>query len=183
MDKETTSVCYVIQSSKERGLALQKQKQMMELLNFTTIVVADKKLLFPRYYSKNPFRETAPPFHQFLASSSSSSPSTATCRYRNRDFVLSEKLLLRDEDYSTDMFSTSASTMSSSEEEEYDDESSSSSSVLSLSEKPDRNMALLDDYEIEEFDNFSSDPNHRSGNLSSSYNNNSHFIRFCVLAI
>ncbi|KAL5819292.1 hypothetical protein ACOSQ4_023134 [Xanthoceras sorbifolium] len=37
--------------------------------------------------------------------------------------------------------------------------------LLSLSEKPDRNMALLDDYEIEEFDYASSPPNnnHKSG--------------------
>ncbi|KAL4386141.1 hypothetical protein GQ457_09G009930 [Hibiscus cannabinus] len=35
-------------------------------------------------------------------------------------------------------------------------------SFLSLSEKPDRNMALLDDYELEELD-FSSPTNHRSG--------------------
>ncbi|KAF6171179.1 hypothetical protein GIB67_027985 [Kingdonia uniflora] len=33
---------------------------------------------------------------------------------------------------------------------------------LSLNEKPDRNLALLDDYEIEEL-NFESNPNHRSG--------------------
>ncbi|XVF59665.1 hypothetical protein PTKIN_Ptkin07bG0293900 [Pterospermum kingtungense] len=35
-------------------------------------------------------------------------------------------------------------------------------SFLSLSEKPDRNMALLDDYELEELD-FASPTNHRSG--------------------
>ena len=52
------------------------------------------------------------------------------------------------------------STMSSSEDEE-----SSASTFLSLSEKPDRNMALLDDYELEELD-FASNPNHRSGTYS-----------------
>lgn len=36
------------------------------------------------------------------------------------------------------------------------------SAFLSLSSKPDRNMAMLDDYEMEEFD-YVSDPNHRSG--------------------
>ncbi|KAK9948573.1 hypothetical protein M0R45_004142 [Rubus argutus] len=41
----------------------------------------------------------------------------------------------------------------------YSDEDSS---LLSLSEKPDRNMALLDDYELEELD-YATDPNHRSG--------------------
>ena len=35
-------------------------------------------------------------------------------------------------------------------------------SFLSLNEKPDRNMVLLDDYEAEELD-YGSDPNHRSG--------------------
>ncbi|KAI3894184.1 hypothetical protein MKX03_003741 [Papaver bracteatum] len=35
-------------------------------------------------------------------------------------------------------------------------------SYLSLNEKPDRNLALLDDYEMEELD-FAVDPNHRSG--------------------
>ncbi|KAF4383306.1 hypothetical protein F8388_009337 [Cannabis sativa] len=51
------------------------------------------------------------------------------------------------------------------EEEEDEEEMSSysdgASSLLSLSVKPDRNMALLDDYELEELDY--SDPNHRSG--------------------
>lgn len=36
------------------------------------------------------------------------------------------------------------------------------SSFLSLSEKPDRNMALLDDFEMEELD-YASNANHRSG--------------------
>ena len=47
----------------------------------------------------------------------------------------------------------------------FEDENSSASTFLSLSEKPDRNMALLDDYELEELD-FSSNPNHRSGTYS-----------------
>ncbi|VVA09762.1 PREDICTED: GTPase Era [Prunus dulcis] len=54
------------------------------------------------------------------------------------------------------------------EEEEEDDEeeeyaySEDESSLLSLSEKPDRSMAMLDEYEIEELD-YAIDPNHRSG--------------------
>ncbi|KAF8405257.1 hypothetical protein HHK36_010158 [Tetracentron sinense] len=40
--------------------------------------------------------------------------------------------------------------------------SSDELSFLSLSEKPDRNMSLLDDYELEELD-FDTNPNHRSG--------------------
>ncbi|XP_028953893.1 GTPase ERA-like, chloroplastic [Malus domestica] len=47
------------------------------------------------------------------------------------------------------------------EEEEYD-YSEDESSLLSLSEKPDRNMALLDEYEMEEHE-YAADPNHRSG--------------------
>ena len=47
-----------------------------------------------------------------------------------------------------------------SEEEEVDEEDSA---FLSLNVKPDRNLALLDDYELEELDH--SDPNHRSGSF------------------
>ncbi|KAK6150633.1 hypothetical protein DH2020_015565 [Rehmannia glutinosa] len=49
------------------------------------------------------------------------------------------------------------------EYEEEEDESISSSMLLSLSVKPDRTMALLDDYEMEEMDLVPDDPNHRSG--------------------
>ncbi|KAL8123774.1 GTPase ERA-like, chloroplastic [Apium graveolens] len=50
------------------------------------------------------------------------------------------------------------------EEEEDDDELNSLPSILSLSNKPDRNTALLDDYEMEELDFVPDlDPNHRSG--------------------
>lgn len=43
-----------------------------------------------------------------------------------------------------------------------EDDDVSSSMLLSLSVKPDRTMALLDDYEMEEMD-YVPDPNHRSG--------------------
>ncbi|XP_057786743.1 GTPase ERA-like, chloroplastic isoform X3 [Salvia miltiorrhiza] len=49
------------------------------------------------------------------------------------------------------------------EEEVEEDEETSSSMLLSLSMKPDRNMSLLDDYEMEEMNYVSDDPNHRSG--------------------
>lgn len=49
------------------------------------------------------------------------------------------------------------------EEEEEEGESSSSVSFLSLSEKPDRSLALLDEYQLEELEKDSADPNHRSG--------------------
>ncbi|KAL8168263.1 hypothetical protein V2J09_009762 [Rumex salicifolius] len=51
------------------------------------------------------------------------------------------------------------------EEEELMSDSDSSASFLSLSVKPDRNMALLDDYEMEEL-SFDSQPNHRSGYIA-----------------
>lgn len=47
------------------------------------------------------------------------------------------------------------------EEEEAGSYSDEESAFLSLSDKPDRNLALLDDYEMEELDY--NDPNHRSG--------------------
>ncbi|KAI3747738.1 hypothetical protein L6452_10356 [Arctium lappa] len=47
-------------------------------------------------------------------------------------------------------------------EEEEEEDGFGASAFLSLSSKPDRNMAMLDDYEMEEFD-YVSDPNHRSG--------------------
>ncbi|KAI3450974.1 hypothetical protein Pfo_007639 [Paulownia fortunei] len=56
--------------------------------------------------------------------------------------------------------------MRSKDKEEYEEEedaATSSSMLLSLSVKPDRNMALLDDYEMEEMDLVPDDPNHRSG--------------------
>ncbi|TYH49022.1 hypothetical protein ES332_D10G108000v1 [Gossypium tomentosum] len=49
-----------------------------------------------------------------------------------------------------------------SQEEDEDEISGDDSSFLSLSEKPDRNMALLDEYALEELD-FTSPTNHRSG--------------------
>ncbi|KAK9284259.1 hypothetical protein L1049_023428 [Liquidambar formosana] len=136
-------------------LALNISAALPHHSHYTT--TPDKKPLFPRY-TRNPFRETSP--CHFQASSS---------RHRNREPVLSEKQLsigaenelLEQEDYIVDFSSLSASarttTLSSDEEEEEE------SAFLSLSEKPDRTMALLDDYEIEELDNFVSDPNHRSG--------------------
>ncbi|XP_024994162.1 GTPase ERA-like, chloroplastic [Cynara cardunculus var. scolymus] len=48
------------------------------------------------------------------------------------------------------------------EQVEEEEDGYGTSAFLSLSSKPDRNMAMLDDYEMEEFD-YLSDPNHRSG--------------------
>lgn len=54
-------------------------------------------------------------------------------------------------------------------ERDLEDEESSST-LLSLSGKPDRNMALLDDYEMEELDLENHDPSHRSGNFNLNFN-------------
>ncbi|MFS8010512.1 putative GTP-binding protein Era [Helianthus anomalus] len=48
------------------------------------------------------------------------------------------------------------------QQEEDDIDDFETSTFLSLSSKPDRNMAMLDDYEMEEL-GYSHDPNHRSG--------------------
>ncbi|KAI3519231.1 hypothetical protein L1887_08258 [Cichorium endivia] len=48
------------------------------------------------------------------------------------------------------------------EEEEQEEDAYGTSAFLSLSSKPDRNMAMLDDYEMEEL-GYTPDPNHRSG--------------------
>ncbi|XP_076955451.1 GTPase ERA-like, chloroplastic [Bidens hawaiensis] len=48
------------------------------------------------------------------------------------------------------------------EEEEEEEDGYGTSAFLSLSSKPDRNMAMLDDYEMEEL-GYSHDPNHRTG--------------------
>lgn len=62
--------------------------------------------------------------------------------------------------------------ISDDEDDYYDgeEEEEEESNILSLSEKPERNMTLLDDYELEELD-YASDPNHRSGELCC--------LRFC----
>ncbi|XP_051140344.1 GTPase ERA-like, chloroplastic [Andrographis paniculata] len=52
--------------------------------------------------------------------------------------------------------------MKSEIDEDYED-ADTSSTLLSLSMKPDRNMSLLDDYEMEEMDFEADNPNHRSG--------------------
>lgn len=49
------------------------------------------------------------------------------------------------------------------DDEEGEEEDDESSTLLSLSEKPDRNMGLLDDYEMEELDFASDATDHRSG--------------------
>lgn len=72
----------------------------------------------------------------------------------NHSLILSEKelseLQIDEHEYETE---EDAGTTSYSDDD---------SSFLSLSEKPDRNMALLDDYEMEELD-YASNANHRSG--------------------
>lgn len=69
-----------------------------------------------------------------------------------------------DEDEGSFINLTTRTKMDSLLDEEGDAEEEST--LLSLSEKPDRNMALLDDYEMEELDFVNDDPRHRSGKLS-----------------
>lgn len=104
--------------------------------NAISISRPDKQTSFPQFS-----RETHSRF-QVRAKNS---------RYRTRSSVLKDQFITVSED-----------------EEEADGEGTSSSysddelSFLSLNEKPDRNLTLLDDYEMEEL-GYACDRNHRSG--------------------
>lgn len=63
-------------------------------------------------------------------------------------------------------------------DEEGELEEDESSTLLSLSEKPDRNMALLDDYESEELDFATDVTGHRSGKFS--FQLWSYYVQFLV---
>lgn len=109
--------------------------------------------MFRHYYMGSQLKRTQ---FRFQAKSSTNS------RNKNPNLSSSKKqrLWIREQEFNRD----------EDEEEEDDDEEETSisgdeSSFLSLSVKPDRSMALLDDYEMEELD-YSSNPNHRSGQFS-----------------
>ncbi|GMP27370.1 hypothetical protein CsSME_00003394 [Camellia sinensis var. sinensis] len=151
--------------------------------HFNTVVL-DNSLLLRRQF---PFRDTQ--FHVKATSTSSSSTSNSS-RIRPENRHTNRKPFLdnnhrrpqlsaqeeegddedeeEEEEYDFDLAeSVAAATRgrkrsSSSLIEEEDEDEASYSGFLSLSEKPDRNMALLDDYEMEELDSLP-DPNHRSG--------------------
>jgi len=101
----------------------------------------NNKVLFP-HSTRNPLFQ-----FQFQARSFSRNGN-------NHSLILSEKelsgLQIDEHEYETE------------EEAETTSYSDDDSSFLSLSEKPDRNIALLDDYEMEELD-YASNANHRSG--------------------
>ncbi|KAF7809710.1 GTPase ERA-like, chloroplastic isoform X1 [Senna tora] len=94
------------------------------------------------------------PFHQIPLQFSSQ---FVCCIHRNRRFQVfalkKENLWVSEQVYSTESEGVEEPDTSSSLEDDL--------SFLSLSEKPDRNMALLDDYEAEEFD-YDSQTDHRS---------------------
>ncbi|KAL5713259.1 hypothetical protein ACHQM5_015352 [Ranunculus cassubicifolius] len=104
----------------------------MELTLNFSATLSNKILIPTRYKARN---FSATPFRQSI------------CKSRNRDnnIVLESPQLVSDEE------DIRISSRFSDEE-----------STLSLNEKPDRNMALLDDYEMEELD-FETNPNHKSG--------------------
>ncbi|KAK3005164.1 hypothetical protein RJ639_015635 [Escallonia herrerae] len=126
-------------------------------------VISSSKTCLRRFTASNPVRRSKSPLQ---APSSSAAAKTGAVSNRISKSVFSDRQL--------SLYSDGA-TRTEIEEEEEDgvdgdayfsdedgEEESSSSTFLSLSEKPDRNTTLLDDYEMEEFD-FVSDPNHRSG--------------------
>lgn len=103
--------------------------------------------LFPNYSTLTAYREIK---FGFQGRSSS-----ITCRSNeHQSLVLSEKEVQQQKLWSNQR----EMDLDDGDEMEFDD----ASSFLSLSEKPDRNMASPDDYEIEEFD-YASHPNHKSG--------------------
>lgn len=103
--------------------------------------------LFPNYSTLTAYREIK---FGFQGRSSS-----ITCRSNDhQSLVLSEKEVQQQQLWSNQR----EMDLDDGDEMEFDD----ASSFLSLSEKPDRNMASPDDYEIEELD-YASHPNHKSG--------------------
>ncbi|ESR38874.1 hypothetical protein CICLE_v10025723mg [Citrus x clementina] len=103
--------------------------------------------LFPNYSTLTAYREIK---FGFQGRSSS-----ITCRSNeHQSFVLSEKEVQQQQLWSNQR----EMDLDDGDEMEFDD----ASSFLSLSEKPDRNMASPDDYDIEELD-YASHPNHKSG--------------------
>ncbi|CAM8901285.1 hypothetical protein QQ045_011110 [Rhodiola kirilowii] len=116
------------------------------------LTILDRKPLFSHYLRPS-VRESAAQF-----------PSLHAIAYRNRrpqqNLVSEKDDELEEELGFSQILTTERILLGSSDEEEC--VSASSSTFLSLSEKPDRNLALLDDYEAEELDNVV-DPNHRSG--------------------
>ncbi|WOH00427.1 hypothetical protein DCAR_0519787 [Daucus carota subsp. sativus] len=100
-------------------------------------------------YKHTQHSTTRPHFHTFGLHMQFKCAPIRRLHYRNG--VVAEIEKLEDDAYTT-------------EEDDDDDESNSAASILSLSDKPDRNTALLDDYEMEELDFVPQlDPNHRSG--------------------
>lgn len=85
----------------------------------------------------------------------------AVSRVRNRS-LQEKRPLIEEREEQLDFTYYYSSDVDVDGDREQDEELSSSSTFLSLSEKPDRNLALLDDYEMEEND-FDPNSNHRSG--------------------
>ncbi|KAK7250893.1 hypothetical protein RIF29_33648 [Crotalaria pallida] len=103
-------------------------------------------LFFPGFPTRTPFHQNSP--------TDFPSSNFCYCRSTKRDRRI--QALANEHDH---VLLASEQAEAEAEDAEYlDDELS----FLSLSEKPDRNLALLDDYEAEELD-FDSGPNHRSG--------------------
>ncbi|CAI9110817.1 OLC1v1010906C1 [Oldenlandia corymbosa var. corymbosa] len=87
-------------------------------------------------------------------------------KLRDGEVLVAESQVLEEQGYDEEydyMSSISSKMGSLHEDEEVSIEDEASLSLLSLSEKPDRNMALLDDYELEELDFATDVTGHRSG--------------------
>lgn len=110
---------------------------------------------------------TAVPTQQFsfrVQHSFFPAPGLATRTFlQNHRTELGSQLCCRSKYRHSKAFTTKQEQLQIHREEEDDD-----MSFLSLSEKPDRNLGLLDDYETEELD-YDCGPNHRSGSSPFSF--------------
>ncbi|XP_058003723.1 GTPase ERA-like, chloroplastic [Hevea brasiliensis] len=131
---------------------LKKQASMMELALYLSPLQYHTISPFCYSYSRDLFTRSNQ--FRFQAKISNST------RDKNLIFSMSKKqqqqLWISEPEFDDDYYL---------KEEEEEEEEEEESNIFSLSEKPERNMALLDDYEMEELD-YASDPNHRSRRLS-----------------
>ena len=143
--------------SEEMEMALQQfhhlptRKARLEDVNSSSSSASSSCVSYSNY-KHTQHSTTRPHFHTFGLHMQFKCAPIRRLHYRNG--VVAEIEKLEDDAYTT-------------EEDDDDDELDSAASILSLSDKPDRNTALLDDYEMEELDFVPElDPNHRSGTLS-----------------
>lgn len=127
----------------------------MEKLASSTATVPTQHLLFQLHHSLFPFPSFFSTFHR---TQSLSHLSFHTSHHRLQSLPnKQDQLWISEQDLQLQLQEAEAE-----EEQDLYLDNHDDSSFLSLSDKPDRNMAMLDEYETEELD-FHSGPDHRSG--------------------